>query len=94
MIKFDITICKTGNAGYLGQSRDLVINAIKKEVSDKVYRDGGITWTKNGKQYHVEDIPKYSKEQLEQIYKSGNIYKGSKKPKYGYVRELTITEED
>ena len=92
MKKIDLTICKDSNAGYLGQTRELLINAIKKDVTDKVYKKGGITWTKNGKQYHVEDIPKYSKEQLEQIYRFGKIYKGSTRPKYGYVRELNITK--
>lgn len=92
MKKIDLIICKDSNAGYLGQTRELLINAIKKDVNDKTYRNGGITWTQNGKQFHVEDIPKYSEEQSEQIYKFGYICKGSKKPKYGYVRELNITK--
>ena len=85
-------MCKDNSAGYMALTRESLINAIKEDVTDKVYRNGGITWTNNGKQFHVEDIPKYSKEQLDQIYQIGYIYKGSKKPKYGYVRELEITE--
>jgi len=86
-----LTMCKDGS-GFMAQTRELLIFGIKSEVTDKTYRNGGITWTNNGKQFHVEDIPKYSKEQLDQIYQIGYIYKGSKKPKYGYVRELEITE--
>ena len=92
--KNKLIICNTDCIGYVGQSRELVINSIKKDVTDKVYRNGGITWTNNGKQFHVEDIPKYSQEQLDQIHQIGYVYKGGKKPKYGYVRELEITDAE
>lgn len=69
-----------------------IIAYIKATVTNKVYRNGGITWTQNGKTFHVEDIPEYNQEQIEQINKFGEIFKGSKKPANGWKREVDIID--
>jgi len=56
--------------------------------------DSGISWKKGNKLFHSEDMPQYSNEQFKQIKKYGEIVEGSKKPKYGYKREITVWENE
>ena len=88
--QFIICNSKTSTA-FFGETEALLIDLIKKEVTNKVYRNGGITWIQNGKQFHSEDIAQWGEEQMKQISIFGNIYKGSKKPANGWKREVSVT---
>lgn len=71
----------------------MISTSLRSEVLadiSKMYKIG-IAWTKGTKRFHVQDIPQYSEEQIEQIKKYGEILKGSKIPKNGYKRTLTVT---
>lgn len=71
----------------------MLSTSLRKEVLEdisKMYKIG-IAWQKGNKRFHVQDIPQYSEEQVEQIKKYGEILRGSKIPKNGYKRTLTVT---
>ena len=89
-------------AGYITSGNN-VPDVMKKDVSN-AYRKGGVSWTKNNKNYHSEDVPQYSDEQKEHLLKygepnrpTGNIYgKGKKpeeKPKHGYKRTVDVSDK-